>query len=88
MFLGNCEDVFEHNFFAFKCSILIKFFHVINIFENYARILSKLNFQFSRFVSSLRRISGTKKFPSMNFIECYYVKYKDFVAHDISGQRS
>ena len=75
-------------YFALKCSTSIEFCHVINIFESYARVSSKLSFQLSKFVSSLRHISGTKKFPSINFIECYYVRYKDFVAHDISGQRS
>ena len=39
-------------------------------------------------MSSLGHISGTEKFPSMNFIERYYVKYVDFAAHEISGQRS
>ena len=49
-------------------------FHDINIFESYAGVSSKLSFQLSRFVSSLRNISGTKKFPSMKFIECYYIR--------------
>ena len=87
-FLETAKMFLNTNIFAFICIISIEFSHVINIFENNARVSSKLSFQFSRFVSSFRNISGTKKFPWMNFIECYYVKYTDFAAHDISGQNS
>ena len=63
MFLGNCEDVFEHKiFFARESSISDKFCAMIHIFENNVRVSSKLNHRFSIFVSPLRHISGAKKF--------------------------
>ena len=56
--------------------------------ENYARDLAKKKFQFSTFVSSRRHIAGTKKFLSMKFIVCDYVKCKDSVSRDIYVLRS
>ena len=63
----------------------VRFCEIIHDFEKYARVSSKLSFKIPRFVISVRHISETKKFSSVNYMACYCVKCKDFVVHKNYG---